>query len=149
MHFEDVVVGQRQVLGEYTFAEAEMIAFARKYDPQPFHVDPEAARHSIHGGLIASGWMTAAIWMKLMTAHRARHVAGPAVSPGFEHLRWWKPVRPGMTLVFSTEVTDKRPWPARPGYGLIISRSEAHEKDGTPVLTMTTKILKARKGAAA
>jgi acyl dehydratase len=149
MYFEDIAVGERVMLGDYTFTEAQMIAFARKYDPQPFHVDPEAARASIHGGLIASGWMTAAIWMKLMTARRALRPSGPAVSPGFEDLRWWKPVRPGMTLAFFTEAVEKRAWPTQPGFGLVINRSGAEEQDGTPVLSMTTKVLIGKKGSTA
>ena len=70
MWFEDIEIGARRALGSYTFHEAEMIAFAKKYDPQPIHIDPEAAKKSLYGGLIASGWHTASVWMKLAVASR-------------------------------------------------------------------------------
>src|ERR1700691_2730249 len=105
MWFEDVAIGTKRDLGTYTFTEEEIIAFARKYDPQPFHIDPEAAQHSIFGGLIASGWHTAAIWMKLSIDGRKRDSEGgkarvlrSGVSPVFEDMKWLKPVRPGMPL---------------------------------------------------
>ncbi|MDE2110021.1 MAG: MaoC family dehydratase [Alphaproteobacteria bacterium] len=148
MWFEDVAIGHRLALGEYTFAEDAMIAFARKYDPQLFHIDPEAAKQSVFGGLIASGWMTVAVWMKLMTAHRAHEESGLAISPGFENLRWQKPVRPGTTLLYSTEVTGKTELKSRPRFGLVLSRSEARDRDGALYMSMTTKVLRAKKGAA-
>ena len=148
MWFEDIEVGQRRVLGEYTFDQDEMIAFARKYDPQSFHLDAEAAKQSMFGGLIASGWMTVAIWMKLMTAHPEHNADGAAVSPGFEDLRWLKPVRAGTTLIYSTEVIEKRELKSRPRFGLVLNRNEARAKDGTLFMTMTSKVLRERKGAA-
>ena len=149
MWFEDIEIGSRRELGEYSFSEVEMIAFARKYDPQSFHVDPEAARHSIFGGLIASGWLTVAVWMKLMIAERARSGTGdgaPAVSPGFSDLRWHKPVRPGDRLVYSTEVSAKTELKSRPQFGLVWSRNEARDKDGELVMSFIGKVLLAKKG---
>ena len=95
MWFEDFKIGSKMELGSYTFTEEEIIRFARKYDPQPFHVDPEAAKNGPYGGLIASGWHTSATWMKLMIALR-QSTPRPAEddspqggpSPGFFDMRW-------------------------------------------------------------
>lgn len=145
MWYEDFEIGAKIELGEYTFGEEEMIAFARKYDPQTFHIDPEAAKHSIFGGLIASGWLTTAIWMKLMVARAGHGKGGAAVSPGFEDLRWYKPLRPGMTLFFSTEVTGKSELKSRPRFGLVLNRNEARDKDGVLFMSFTSKVLREKK----
>jgi acyl dehydratase len=141
MWFEDIALGEKRYLGSYTFTEDAMIAFARKYDPQPFHIDPEAAKHSMFGGLIASGWHTAAVWMKLMVASRPSDKSGGSqnsrysVSPGFEKMRWLKPVRPGMTLRYSTEIVEKIDLKSRPELGLVKSRNEARDEAGELVLS--------------
>ena len=149
LYWEEVEIGGRRELGTYTFSEEEIIRFARKYDPQPFHVDPEAAKHSIFGGLIASGWQTAAIWMKLAIAERARSGGAPylraGVSPGYENMRWLKPVRPGMTLTYSSEVIEKRALASRPEWGLVLTRVEAHDADGTLVMSFIGKGFVGRK----
>jgi acyl dehydratase len=147
-YFEDLVPGTRQVLGTYTFTEDEIMAFARKYDPQPFHIDREFAAHSFYGGIIASGWHTLAVWMKLMVASI---VADPqdaprsGVSPGFEDLRWLKPVRPGMTLTYSTEFFDKVELKSRPEWGLAKSHNEARDADGTLMMSFIGKGLVMRR----
>jgi acyl dehydratase len=148
MWFEDIEIGMRRELGAYTFTQDEIIAFAREYDPQAFHIDPEAAKHSMFGGLIASGWHTAAVWMKLMIAARDGGPAatGSGVSPGFEDMRWLKPVRPGMTLTYSTEVIEKRPLHSRPQFGLIKSRNEARDESGALVFSFIGKGFVARRG---
>jgi acyl dehydratase len=145
-YWEDIVVGARRELGSHTFTQDEIIAFARKYDPQPFHVDPEAAKQSIFGGLIASGWHTAAIWMKLAIGERKASteqgkapVLRAGVSPGFEDMRWLKPVRPGMRLVYSSEVVDKRDLRSRPEMGLVYSRNEARDDAGEIVFSFIGK----------
>jgi acyl dehydratase len=132
MWFEDIEIGARRDLGSYTFSEAEMIAFAKKYDPQPIHIDPEAAKKSIFGGLIASGWLTASIWMKLAVANRMTETGDKklnrsGISPGFENLKWLKPVRPGMTLFYSSEVVEKVDLKSRPALGLVKSLNEARD----------------------
>jgi acyl dehydratase len=145
IYFEDIEIGARRELGNYTFTEEEIIAFAKKYDPQVFHLDPEAAKSSIFGGLIASGWHTAAIWMKLSLAAREREAAGGArtlragVSPGFTDLQWLKPVRPGMRLTFSSEVTAKTELKSRPNLGIVESRNQAHDENGTLVFSFLGK----------
>ena len=147
MWFEDIEIGTKHTLGEYRFVEDEMIAFAKKYDPQTFHVDPQAAKQSIFGGLIASGWMTVAVWMKLMTAMVTPESADASVSPGFEDLRWYKPVRPGAALTYSTEVVEKRELKSRPHFGLVLNRNEARDQDGTLYMSIVTKVLRERRSA--
>jgi acyl dehydratase len=146
-HWDDVVIGERKELGSYTFTEDEIIRFARKYDPQPFHVDREAVARSPFGGIIASGWHTAAIWMKLAVASGSfgPGKAASGISPGFEDLRWLKPVRPGMTLRYSTEVTGKRALASRPDRGLVITRNEARDEDGAVVMSFTGKVFAPRR----
>ncbi len=145
IYWEDIAIGTRRELGDYTFAEEEIVAFAKKYDPQIFHLDPQAARDSMFGGLIASGWHTAAVWMKLSLAARARETADgqrtvrSGVSPGFEDMKWLKPVRPGMTLTYSSEVTNKIELKSRPELGLIESRNAAHDANGELVFSFTGK----------
>jgi len=145
MWYEDIAIGAKLDLGEYTFGEDEMIGFAEKYDPQSFHTDPEAAKDSIFGGLIGSGWLTVAIWMKLMTAHHRPEANGLAISPGFEDLRWHKPVRPGTTLFFSTEIVGKTELKSRPRFGLVLNRNEARDKDGVLYMSIVTKVLREKK----
>ena len=153
MWFEDIVVGTKRDLGSYTMKEDEIIAFAKKYDPQPFHIDPQAAAKSVYGGIIASGWHTTAIWMKMMIASRQNDVTdgetggGPTsgVSPGFENLRWVKPVRPGDTLYFTNEVMEKVDLKTRPLLGLVKTLNEARDKDGNLYMTLVGKGFVARK----
>ena len=145
-YWEDIELGARRELGSYTFTEDEIIRFARKYDPQPFHIDKEAAKHSIFGGLIASGWHTAAIWMKLSIEGRKRDSEGgkarvlrSGVSPGFEDMKWLKPVRPGMTLTYTSETSEKVELRSRPELGLIKTRNEARDEAGELVFSFIGK----------
>lgn len=140
--FEDIAIGDRRELGAYCFTADEIIAYARIFDPQPFHIDAEAARHSSFGALCASGWHTAAVWMMLMIEGRNRPVAGETSastgprlgsSPGFRDLKWLKPVYAGDTLTYSTEVIDKRETRSRPGWGLVFHRNSAVNQTGEPV----------------
>ena len=152
MYFEDTPLGGRITLGSYTFTEENIIAFARAYDPQPFHIDPEAAKRSPYGGLIASGWHTAAVWMKLMIAHRKAQVEAGAeatqdnyVSPGVRELKWVKPVRPGTTLTYTTEPFNKLEWKSRPSLGLLQSRNEARDAKGELYYSFISQVLLARR----
>jgi acyl dehydratase len=145
-YWEDVEIGGRRELGSYTFTEGEIVAFARKYDPQIFHIDPDAAKDTMFGGLIASGWHTAAIWMKLAIAGRQRDKdsgrSGPlrsGVSPGFEDMKWLKPVRPGMTLTYSSQVTGKTELRSRPALGLVKTLNEARNESGELVMSFVGK----------
>jgi acyl dehydratase len=144
-YWEDIEIGARRELGRYTFTADEIIAFAKKYDPQIFHLDPQAAKHTVFGGLIASGWHTVAVWMKLAIAGRAqekqedRGVLRAGVSPGFQDLRWLKPVRPGMTLTYSSEISGRIESRSRPEWGLVFSRNEARDESGALVMSFTGK----------
>ena len=145
MWFEDIATGTKRDLGTYTFTEDEIIAFGKKYDPQIFHIDPVAAKETMFGGLIASGWHTAAVWMKLAIADRDRAraaglvLARSGVSPGFEDMRWIKPVRPGMTLRFSSETIEKVELKSRRDIGLVKSRNEARDEAGELVFSFIGK----------
>ena len=128
--YDDITIGDRSELGSHTFQAEEIKAFARKYDPQLFHIDEEAAKRSHFGGLIASGWHTAAVCMRhtvdgknrdddaLRAAGEQVAVSGP--SPGVRDVRWLKPVYPGDTITFSSEIASKRE-SSRPGYGLVVT----------------------------
>ena len=152
MWLEDIPLGNKIVLGSYSFTEENILAFARDYDPQGFHIDKDAATSSPYGGIIASGWHTAAVWMKLMIAHRyAQLAAGEEatqdnyVSPGVRDLRWLKPVRPGTTLTYTTEPVNKVDWPSRPALGLLQSRNEARDAAGELFYSFTSQVLIARR----
>lgn len=134
--FEDVAIGETTDLGEHLFTAEDIVRFARAYDPQSFHVDPEAAKTSHFGALCASGWHTAAVWMKLMVAHRRRHgedggaqgAVGP--SPGFEDLKWSRPVYAGEVIRYRSTVHAKRPLQSRPGWGLVQTLNEGFNEKG-------------------
>jgi acyl dehydratase len=150
LYWEDVEIGTRRELGDYTFSEEEIVRFARKYDPQPFHIDPGAAARSIFGGIVASGWHTAAIWMKLAIADRQKPdgkspLLRAGVSPGYEDMRWLKPVRPGMRLVFTSEIVGKVELKSRRDVALVLSRNEAHDDGVDLVFRFTGKGLVQRR----
>ena len=133
--WEDFKVGERSEMGRHTFSEDEILAFGRQFDPQPFHTDPEAARATPFGGLIASGWHTCAVGMRLMVDQYIGRTASLG-SPGIEDIRWLKPVRPGDTLTYSRTVTATRASATRAGVGLVKHRWEAVNQAGETVLTM-------------
>jgi acyl dehydratase len=145
-YFEDIAVGERIELGRHTFGAEEIKAFALRYDPQPFHVDEAAAQRSPYGRLIASGWHTGAVFMRLNIERRQRQaqamrargepvaVLGP--SPGFRELKWLKPVYVGNTISYATEVIATRRSNSRPGWGLVTSRASGSNQDGEPVLSL-------------
>ena len=154
MWFEDVPLGTTITIGSYLFTEDNIIAFAKRYDPQPFHVDKDAAAHSPYGGLIASGWHTAAVWMKLMMAYRRDHVAAGAedtqanyVSPGVRDICWLRPVRPGMVLTYTNKPSAKLDWPSRPQYGLLEGENEAHDQESALVYSFVNRVLLLRRPA--
>jgi len=135
LYWEDFPVGDTTEMGSHTFTEADIIAFARQFDPQPFHVDPEAAKNSFFKGLIASGWHTCCVAMRLMVD---KYVARSASlgSPGLENIRWLVPVRAGDTISYSRTTTAARPSESKPGIGLVHSRWEAVNQRGETVMTM-------------
>ena len=137
-YFEDFSPGQTVELGSRTVTEAEIVAFARQWDPQPFHVDPDAARESVFGGLIASGWHTGAMWMRLYVDSLLGDAAGLG-SPGVEELRWLAPVRPGDTLTGRLEVLEATPSQRRADRGTVRIRAEMVNQDGVTVMAMTSR----------
>ena len=136
--FEDFEPGRVFELGTREVTEGEIVAFAREWDPQPFHVDPEAAQESIFGGLIASGWHTGAMWMRLYVDSLLVGAAGMG-SPGIEELRWLAPVRPGDTLEGRLTVLEATPSERRPDRGTIRIRGEMINQDGVIVMSMVSR----------
>jgi len=127
------VVGEHATLGSHSISEAEILAFARTYDPQPFHTDPEAARRSLFGGLIASGWHTCALMMRLSVEANRREDAAATGSPGVDSCRWLKPVRPGDTLTARGEVLETWPSRSKP-IGFVRRRMEMLNQHGEVVM---------------
>jgi acyl dehydratase len=146
--FDDIDVGERHDLGRHTFSAVDIKAFATRFDPQPFHLDEAAAARSHFGALCASGWHTAAVWMRLMVEHQRREDAGrrdrgEAVaklgpSPGFRELKWLKPVYVGDTVSYATEIVETRPSNSRPGWGLITLRNTGVNQKGEPVISFVS-----------
>ena len=134
MLFDDFAIGNRYELGRHTFTAEDIIQFASRYDPQPFHTDEAAAARSHFGGLVASGWHTASVYMKLQAraiAERGNDLAQSGPSPGFRNLRWPRPVFAGDTLSYASEVLGKRELKTRPDWGvvffLITGRNQRNE----------------------
>ncbi len=144
-------VGVQVTLGSHKFEPEAIKAFARKYDPQIFHLDEEAAKNSVFGGLCASGWHTAATWMKLNleTGVEAEGIswagAGSAPefgpSPGFKNLKWLKPVYAGETVTFTRTALAHRPIASRPGWRVLTLRSEAFDSTGDKVIEFESAVL--------
>jgi acyl dehydratase len=129
-YFEDFTEGQVIELGTIPpLTEDDIIAFARQWDPQPFHIDPEAAKQSIYGGLIASGWQTALLTMRLMVDNLINHMDGQG-SPGVENIRFRKPVRAGDRLSARYTVLAAEPSAKRPTLGKLLGRTELVDEDG-------------------
>jgi acyl dehydratase len=143
-YFEDAAVGDVLELGSRTVSEAEILTFAQDFDPQPFHIDPEAAAQSIFGGIIASGWHTCALTMRLMVDSFLSRAASLG-SPGVEHIRWLQPVRPGDTLIARIVVLDVRPSQSKPDRGSVQMRTEVTNQAGDLVMTMESTGLVGRR----
>ena len=135
LYWEDFPAGHRMAFGAYPVTKEAVIDFAQRYDPQPFHLDEEAARGSLFGGLCASGWHTCAMAMRMMCDEYLLEAASLG-SPGIDELRWLKPVFPGDTLGMRMEVLQARPMASRPQVGLVQTRWELHNQHGEPVMTM-------------
>lgn len=145
-YLEDFAVGQVMEFPPRTVSEDEIIAFARDYDPQPFHLDKEAAKQSLFGGLCASGWHTAGLMMRMLVDHMIGKYASMG-SPGIDQLRWVKPVFPGDTLHLRGEVLDVKFSQSKPDRGVITTRYEMTNQKGETVLTMQGKGMYARRPA--
>lgn len=133
-YFEDYEVGESVEFGDYAVTEQEIVEFAKRYDPQPFHVDSAAGAKTIYGGLIASGWMTGSIMMRLLVDHFISPVASMG-SPGIDEVRWHKPVRPGDRLRVRVTVHEKRRSESKPDRGVIRMSQEALNQNGEVVMS--------------
>ncbi|MCW5747914.1 MAG: MaoC family dehydratase [Alphaproteobacteria bacterium] len=143
-YWEDYEVGKAYELGSKTVSEEEIIAFARQFDPQPFHVDRVAAEQSMFGGLIASGWHTCAINMRLMVDNYL-HPESSLGSPGLDEVRWPRPVRPGDTLTGQIRIVEKRESRSKPWMGLMVNDTSLRNQDGEVVLTIrATQLIRRR-----
>jgi acyl dehydratase len=146
-YFEDYLPGAVYEYGYITVTEAEIIEFARVYDPQPIHVDPQFAADGPFGGLIASGWHTAGIMMRMFADHCLSRVASLA-SPGIDELRWPAPVRPGDSLRLRATIVEARRSRSKADRGLVRTRAELINDAGEFVLTLTAmNLIKARHPA--
>jgi acyl dehydratase len=134
-YFEDYVAGSVHEFGSILVEEAEVITFARRFDPQPFHLDPEAAQATAFGGLIASGWHTASLMMRLIVDHYLSKVASLG-SPGVDELRWLKPVRPGDELSVRITILETKRSRSKPDRGIVCSFIEVLNQDGEIVMSM-------------
>jgi acyl dehydratase len=133
--FHDLIPGQTTILGSKTVSEEEILRFAKEFDPQPFHIDAAAAAVSPFGGLIASGWHTCSIAMRLLVEGVLKNSTSMG-SPGVEQIRWVKPVRPGDTLTVSVTVLESKPSTSRPDRGTVKIRTEATNQRGEQVMWM-------------
>lgn len=143
--FEDIQVGQRRELGAFTFTPDSIKAFAAQFDPQAFHLDEEAGRKSLFGGLAASGWHIGSVCMKLLVADgkrlsheaaaRGEKVAVWGPSPGFRDLRWLKPVIAGDTISYVSEVESVRASEKRPEWGIVQARNTGTNQRGELVFS--------------
>jgi acyl dehydratase len=143
-HFEDFKVGDVTEIGPVSVGEAEIIDFAERFDPQPFHIDPEAAKSSPFGGLIASGWHTTALFMGMFVRGILLDSASLG-SPGVEAIRWTAPVRPGDTLTGRVTITDVQPSETNPKRGTVFTTSEVFNQDGERVMTLKARGFFARR----
>lgn len=139
-YFEDYVQGSVQEFGSVRVEEAEIIEFAEKYDPQEFHTNPEAAARGPFGGLIASGWHTGGLMMR-MWADNYLSTASSLGSPGIDELRWLKPVRPGDTLKVRATVLETRLSRSKPDRGLVRTLSEVVNQNGEVVMSVNALTL--------
>ncbi len=135
-YFEDYLPGLVVDCGSFTLDEAQIIAFAREYDPQPFHVDPQEAKNGPFGGLIASGWHTTAMMMRHLVDYYVSAESSIG-SPGVDDIRWPRPVRPGDTLRVRATVIEARRSASKPDRGIVRTLAELINQDGELAMKVT------------
>ena len=138
LHWEDFPIGDVREFGNHLVTAEDIVRFAKEFDPQPFHLDEEAAKLSLFKGLCASGWHTCAMAMRMMCDNYLSKAASLG-SPGIDNLRWLKPVRPGDILRMRLTVLETRPMESRPTVGITLSRWEVINQHGENVMTMEGK----------
>jgi acyl dehydratase len=143
LYLDDLTVGQRFASATYTVDAAEIQRFAAEYDPQPFHMDETAARETLFGGLVASGWHTAGMMMRLIVGG-GLPIAGGIIGSGGE-LLWTKPVRPGDTLHVESEVLEITPSRSKPDRGMVVVRCVTLNQHGEMVQSFTPKLVVPRR----
>jgi acyl dehydratase len=152
---EELVIGQRRELGSFTFTAERIKAFAVQFDPQPFHLDEEAGRASLFGGLAASGWHVASVCMKLLVADgqrlsreaaaRGESVAVWGPSPGFRELRWIKPVLADDVISYANQIESVRRSESRPAWGIVQARNVGTNQRGEPVFSFLASAFAPRR----
>ncbi|WP_291856527.1 MaoC family dehydratase [Bradyrhizobium sp.] len=155
--FEDMEIGARREIGAFTFTAESIKKFAAQFDPQAFHLDEEAGRKSLFGGLAASGWHVGSVCMKLLVADGQRQMKEAAArgepvavwgpSPGFRELRWIRPVLAGDTISFSSVIESKRISEKRPEWGILQARNSGANQRGEPVYSMLATAFVPRRNA--
>lgn len=135
-YYEDMEVGTKSSFGSYQVTREEVVDFASKYDPQPFHLDDEAAAKTYFGRLSASGWHTAAMMMAMNVEEFMKEKSASLGSPGIDELRWMKPVYPGDTLRCESELIEKRRSKSKPDMGLTKSKTTVFNQNDEPVMSL-------------
>jgi len=144
-YFDDIHVGDATVFGDYDVTREEILEFARRYDPQPFHLSDEAAAKTHFGRLAASGWHTCAMTMAVIVRHLLKDEQAGLGSPGVDELRWLKPVHPGDRLTVRGMVVDKTPSRSKPHIGTIRTRTIVSNQDGVDVMSFTSIVMMLRR----
>ena len=147
IYFEDMVVGAERVFGDYDVTREEVLEFAQKYDPQPFHLSDEAAAKTHFGRIAASGWHTCAMTMAVIVRALTAEPQAGLGSPGVDDLRWLKPVYPGDRLTVHGKVVDKTPSRSKPDLGSIRTETSVTNQDDVPVMRFTSIVLMRRRPA--
>jgi acyl dehydratase len=137
-YFEDIAIGAKASFGNYEVTREEVMEFASRYDPQPFHLSDDAAARTHFGRLSASGWHTCAMVMSMIVENGKKNPSAGLGSPGIDELRWIKPVYPGDTLRCETEVIEKRQSQSRPEMGIFKSRMTVFNQDDVAVMSMVS-----------
>ena len=144
-YFDDLAVGDETVFGHYDVTREEVLEFARKYDPQPFHLSDEAAAQTHFGRLAASGWHTCAMTMAVIARYVVEDKQAGLGSPGVDELRWLKPVYPGDRLTVRASIVEKIPSRSKPQIGVIRSRTTVSNQDGVDVMHFTSIVMMQRR----
>jgi acyl dehydratase len=144
-YFEDLEVGAETYFGSYDVTRHEVLEFAHKYDPQPFHISDEEAAKTHFGQIAASGWPTCAMTMAVIASYVVKHEQAGLGSPGVDELRWLKPVYPGETLHVRGKIVETRPSQRRPEMGSFRTETTVTNQDDAPVMRFTSIVLIRRR----
>jgi acyl dehydratase len=145
IYFEDLEIGAETLFGSYDVTREEVIEFAQKYDPQPFHLSDEAAAKTHFGRIAASGWHTTAMTMAVIARYVVADEQAGLGSPGIDELRWLKPVYPGDTLTVRGKIVEKTPSRSKPDIGCFRTQTTVTNQDGVDVMRFTSIVLMRRR----